>query len=274
MKYSFMTFSAPELDLEEVLALAGRLGYDGVEPRTASGHRHGVELDADQATRREIKHKAADRGIALCCVATSCRYADPATAQEQVDETLRYVDLASDVGAPRLRVFGGKIPDGMDRAQAVDLLVESLGAIAGYVQDQGVTVCVETHDDWCDPKHVAEVMRGVNHAAVAVNWDIMHPVRVAHATMDAAFETLKPWIRHLHVHDGEAGGGPLRPIGEGVVDHKRAIQLLLAHGYDGYISGEWINWEPYEVHLPRELATLKRYEAEVSGSGRGPGVLT
>ena len=39
---------------------------------------------------------------------------------------------------------------------------------------------------------------------------------------------------------------------------------MLSISYDGYISGEWINWEdPYEVHLPRELATLKRYESEV-----------
>ena len=34
--------------------------------------------------------------------------------------------------------------------------------------------------------------------------------------------------------------------------------------YPGFISGEWINWEPYEQHLPRELATLKGYEKELS----------
>ena len=28
-------------------------------------------------------------------------------------------------------------------------------------------------------------------------------------------------------------------------------------------SGEWIGWEPYEVHLPRELAMLKKYESEL-----------
>jgi len=31
--------------------------------------------------------------------------------------------------------------------------------------------------------------------------------------------------------------------------------------YEGYLSGEWINWsDPYEAHLPRELATMKSYE--------------
>ncbi len=33
MKYAFMSFSCPELGLEEMLSLAGRYGYDAVEPR-------------------------------------------------------------------------------------------------------------------------------------------------------------------------------------------------------------------------------------------------
>ena len=33
-----MTFSAPQLRLDELLAVAARLGYDGIEPRIGSGH--------------------------------------------------------------------------------------------------------------------------------------------------------------------------------------------------------------------------------------------
>ena len=44
MKYAFMTFSCPELDLDGVLDLAGRMGYDGIEPRLDSKHAHGVEV--------------------------------------------------------------------------------------------------------------------------------------------------------------------------------------------------------------------------------------
>jgi len=263
MKYSFMSFSCPELSLDEMLALAKRFGYDGIEPRIDSGHKHGVELATDAVTRREIKSKATDSGIGICCVATSCTYADPTTTQEKIDETLRCIDLAADVGAPRLRVFGGKIPTGVSREKAIEVVAESLRAIADHAGERGVIVCMETHDDWCNPEHVAEVVKRVDHPAIAVNWDVMHPVRVALATMDQAFETLKPWIRHLHVHDGSLKGGELLPIGQGDFDHRRVIELLVSISYDGYISGEWIDWkDPYEVHLPRELATLKRYEQE------------
>lgn len=99
----------------------------------------------------------------------------------------------------------------------------------------------------------------LDHPAVGANWDVMHPVRAGHATIDESFEVLKPWIRHLHVHDGSEGGAPA-PMGEGVVDHRRVIELLATIGFDGHLSGEWIKWEPYDVYLPRELAALRGYE--------------
>lgn len=263
MKYSFMTFSCPQLTLDEVLALAKRIGYDGVEPRLVSGHKHNIEVDIDAAARREIKSKFADSGITACCVATSCRYADPANTRQMVDETLRCIDLAADVGSPRIRVFGGQIGKGIEREDAIKIVADALRSMADHAGNRGVTVCMETHDDWCDPKNVAAVMKQVDHPAIAVNWDIMHPVRTGFATIDESFQALKPWIRHLHIHDASKETGDLMPIGEGFIDHRRAIELLPEINYDGHLSGEWINWsDPYEVHLPRELATLKRYEQE------------
>lgn len=260
MNYAFMTFSTPDLSLDEALAVARRFGHDGIEPRVAAGHRHGIELLTSAPARDEIRRKAQDSGVALCCIATSCKYADPIQSTGMAEETLHYIDLAGDVGCPRLRVFGGQIPEGVSREAATDLLVEALGRVAEYAADRGVTVCLETHDDWCHPEHVAAVMRRLDHPSIGVNWDIMHPVRRGDATMDTAFETLQPWIRHLHIHDGGGLGEDwgFRPIGHGVIDHRRALELLHATDYDGYLSGEWINWEPYEVHLPRELESLKR----------------
>jgi sugar phosphate isomerase/epimerase len=68
MKYSFMTFSCPELNMSEVLALAKRFGYDGIEPRVEDNQKHGVEVNASPEKRREVKQQAIDSGIAICCV--------------------------------------------------------------------------------------------------------------------------------------------------------------------------------------------------------------
>jgi sugar phosphate isomerase/epimerase len=159
-----------------------------------------------------------------------------------------------------LRVFGGSIPSGVSREQAIDVVVESLCAVADHAGERSVKICMETHDDWCDPAHVAAVLERVDHAAVGVNWDVMHPVRTGAATIEKSFEILKPWVYHLHIHDGVGGDVGLVPIGTGDIDHKAVLECLQTVEYTGYLSGEWINWEAYDIHLPRELAAMKRYE--------------
>ena len=262
MKYAFMSFSCPELTLEQMFEAAKRYGYDGIEPRAQAGHAHGIELDATEEARAAAKALAEKAGIALCCVAVSCRYADPETTAQNVEDTHAAIDLAADIGSPCIRVFGGALPEGVSREHGMDLVANALASVADHAQERGVLVCMETHDDWCDPNHVAEVMRRVNHPAIAVNWDIMHPVRRGGATMREAFGALRPWVRHVHFHDGlmESEGGGLTPIGEGVVDHATAVRLLEQEAYEGYLSGEWINWTPWDEHLPRELATMRGYE--------------
>jgi len=272
MKYSFMSFSCPELTLDEMLSLAERIGYDGIEPRAEAEHKHGVEIEADAAQRKVIRQKVADSPVKLSCIATSCVYADPATVKEKVARTLQFIDLAADVGCSRLRVFGGVIPEGFSREAAFDQVAAALRSVADRAAERGVAVCLETHDHWCNPDNVAEVMRRADHPAINVNWDVMHPVRQEDWTIDQSFQVLKPWIRHIHFHDGrrkpdgnETDPSKYRhvemvPVGEGYIDHRRVVKLMQTIPYEGYLSGEWINWEPYEKHLPRELAVMKSYE--------------
>ena len=264
MKYSFMSFSCPNLNLEQILTVARQYGYDAIEPRIEAEHAHGIELDIGPGKRGEIRRRVVDSGVPLCCVATSRRYSNPDTAKREVEDSLRCIDLAADVGAPRLRVFGGTLPEGLSREEAIELVADSLRSVADHAQHRGVTVCLETHDDWTNPAHVSQVMTLVDHPAIAVNWDVMHPVRVAGWPVDRAFRTLAPWIGHSHVHDGVGQPLELRPMGQGEVDTRRAIELLKTLPYDGFLSGEWIDWEPYEIHLPRELATLRQYDRETS----------
>lgn len=276
MKYSFMSFSTPELSLAEMLETAKRFGYDGIEPRLDSNHAHSIEVSLSGKEREAIRKQVEASSIEISCLATSVTYADPSKTKEMIEQSLERIDLAGDLGVPVIRVFGGRInsdlisrllkrnnPEGAVREKAIELVATSLSEVADRAQERSVTVCIETHDDWCDPVYIAEVLKRVNHPSVAANWDIMHPVRTANVSMDDAFQVLKPWIKHLHIHDGSKSSSGMLPIGTGEIDHRRAVQLLKEINYTGYISGEWINWEPYEVHLPRELATMKQYEAEL-----------
>jgi sugar phosphate isomerase/epimerase len=264
MKYAFMSFSTTEMTLGQMLAAAKKYGYDGIEPRIDCEHKHGVEWSATAAARKESRAKAAGSGIEICCIATSCDYSDPATWKQNIDDTRRSMDLAADVVSPRIRVFGGTLSDDLSRNAAIAQVSDALRSLTDHAQQRGVTICLETHDSWTHPEHVAAVMKRVNHPAVAVNWDYWHPVRYSGIAIESAFETLKPWIRHVHFHDANVrlDKPALRPMGTGDLDCRLAVKLLQDIQYTGYLSGEWIRWEAPEVHLPREVAQMRKYERE------------
>ncbi len=247
MQFSFMTFSCPDLTWAEVLDAAHRLGYDGVEPRAQAKHLHGIEPTTTAGQRGLLRRMAEDADVAIACLATSCSYtaATPAELSRMMADSRALIALAHDIGATTMRVFGGNIPQGMTRDAAATQLADSLAALAPEARAAGVTLCVETHDSWCNARDLAAVIERVGHPNVRVNWDIMHPVNAAGMTMDEAFDALRPDIRHVHFHDGARnakGGLDLCPIGQGIVDHKRAVQLLRSIPYKGYLSGDDGQW--------------------------------
>ena len=273
MKYAFMTWSTPELTLEDTLQVARTLGYDGIEPRMSgkveryvgesTSQNHGIELYASRRERAQARRMVEDSGVELCCIATSIRYADPAAADEQVELTLRSIDLAYDTGCPRLRVFGGSFPDGVTREAASDSLVSCLSRSADYAADAGVTLCIEVHDAWSDPRYLVPVLERVGHPSVRINWDVAHATWRTGMDVAEAFRIVEPWIGHVHVHDMTFTETTFinQWIGDGVLDHDVIIGLLMSNGYTGYLSGEWINRDPdWREHLGRDLATMKCYE--------------
>ncbi len=67
-------------------------------------------------------------------------------------------------------------------------------------------------------------------------------------SINDAFEILRPWVQHVHMHDSL--NRDWIPIGKGEINHQEVVSTLLSHKYEGYLSGEWIDWnEPYTVYL-------------------------
>ena len=220
MKYSFMSFSCQDLNLNEVFTIASKYGYQGFEPRIGSGHKHGIEITINADERKKIKEKALEYGIEICCLSTSCSFANMETREINISLAKESIDLASDIGAPIIRVFGTN-QKGISIEEAFQPVAEALHSLGDYAGAKNVVVCLETHDDWSDPVIVSRLMQYVNHPSIMVNWDIMHSVRNGGATIDSAFELLRKWIRHVHFHDAinrldkmifmPMGEGGLRP---------------------------------------------------------------
>ena len=211
MRYAFMSFSCPELTYDEMLAAAVEYGYDGIEPRTAAGHAHGVELTAGPAERAEFKAKAEAAGIDHCCLALSSRFADPATVDDTVEETRHYIDLAADIGAPTIRVFGGKLPDGVTREAAIEGVSVALASLADYAAERDVIICLETHDDRAIPiMWLRSWRRWITRPCastgmcctpcVSVPWILPRPTHCLNHGLHIPMSTTRPLIRPTWVN--------------------------------------------------------------------------
>jgi len=260
MNYAFMSFSCPQLTLGEALDLVRDSGYTGFEPRIDSGHRHGIEPGMTPEKRREALSLAADRQVALCCLATSVQLASRRGLASAMDAARRSIALCVELGIPRMRVFGGPIDEGCTRREAIEQVAGALDALSAEIGSADVCLCLETHDAWCEPQHVAAVMQLCRGRHIGVNWDLMHPLLAAHADMSETFGLLRPYIRHVHIHGGTyAGGLKFLPIEGNVIDHRLALRELSGAGYDGWLSGEWIGWDR-PGYLKEELLTMLHYE--------------
>ena len=236
MNYAFMSFSCPQATFAEMLGLAAQYGYAGIEPRAGGSQNHGVELEASAQQRASFRAQAAEAGIAICCLAAGARFADPASRDAQVEESLQYIDLAAEIGAPALRVFGGRIPAGISRESAIAGVTNALKRLAERADARGVVVCLETHDDWCNPEDVVAVMERVAHPAIGVNWDVAHPAApsgldpgrlLSHA---AAMDPPRPYARHVpgRGSPGQYGlrhGGCRSQTGAGTAARRRLRRL-------------------------------------------------
>ncbi len=268
MTIAFMTFVAPDWTLEQHLTAAIRYGYDGLEPRCAAGHQHGIELTTTKAQRKDLRAQCDDCGVALPCLATSTKYNLPdAERTEMVEETKKYLQLAADLGAPNLRVFGGNAPDeGVTREQAAARVAEGLAQCVKTAASCGVNLCLETHDYFCRAEHAAAVVDAVNHPRLGFNWDFLHSAR-ASETPEQSWQHVAGRVYHCHVHDytwPPENGEDLQKayMGEGMVPHAEDLRLLKSVGYEGALSGEWIGDYPAEEILPQAAGALRGWIAE------------
>jgi sugar phosphate isomerase/epimerase len=270
MKLAFTTLACPGWTLEQAAQAGRAAGYEGIELRLLDGEVVGPNLPAD--ARRRVRDVCAAEGLALVCLDTSVRIAqpDPDARAQQVRDGIAMLDLAAELGAPIIRVFAGP-PEGTSPEAAIAGAIEALAPLAEYAQSLGLAVTLETHDAFCDSRAVSQVLASVPGSGAGSLWDLLHPFRIGEPYAET-LERLRDRLLHVHIKDGRppAGGGSnwdLKLLGEGVVPTAEILSALRAAGYDGWVAVEWEKkWHPElaepEVALPQHIAKLRAYLGE------------
>lgn len=254
MKLSFSTLGCPAWTTAQILAQGVQYGFDGVEIRGFGGETDLQKLrEFTPEERKRTQQEFAAAGLEICCVDTSLTFAsaDPAERKRSIEATEWHAELAASLHSPYVRVFGGKAPKGIERAQCVEYMAEALAEAGRRAARHGVSVLIETHDWFTRGEDVAPVLERAACDGLGAIWDFRHSVHSGEA-LETTWDLIGKWVRHVHVKD-ETREGKMCAVGEGDVPVRECVALLQDKGFDGYLSLEWEKkWHP-EIAEPEEV---------------------
>jgi sugar phosphate isomerase/epimerase len=266
MKAALFTKVLADRPLDEALARAADIGYDGVELMGRAPH-FGPDTTDEEA--REIRALADDLGLGIAGVASyTGGYAgiDDAAAGEELETFERFCELADVLGVGYVRHGAGGPSADEASADHYERAAEWLARAADAAADYGVEIGVEIHGNTIveSADDAVALLEAVDRPNVSAIHDAGNMFICGEAYGPASVERLGDRLGHVHVKDVRRvvdAGGPgswtdetrygeeafaFARMGEGDVDHWSLLHALAAAGYDGYVTDE--------CHVPAEAA--------------------
>jgi sugar phosphate isomerase/epimerase len=270
----FSTLGSPKWDWIHTLDFAAANGFAAVELRGIQQTMDLSQLPEFQTARlAQTKLELTDRGLIVPCLGASINMheQDAAKLATAMAETRRFIDLASAMGTPYVRVFGNNWVKGMSREAVLAYVARNFHELGEYARPRNVTVVLESHGDFVDSKTLLELMRLADSPGVALLWDAHHTF-VGGESPETTVAQLGRFIRHTHLKDSVPAGTDRKYVltGTGEVPVRRQVEALARIGYTGIYSFEWEKrWHP-EIEEPE--ISMPQYASKMAEYLRGAGV--
>ncbi len=248
--------------VESISKIAGDPFFGGIEI--------GMIKDAQERARVKKVLETAHIGVryaaqsALTLNKLNLNSLDETERMRAVDQFMRSVDEAAEMGANRVGFLSGIDPGEADRPKALDALATSVKQVGSYARDKGIELVLETFDYDIDKKCLigpnplaAEFCQRIRQdfPGFGLLCDLSH-VPLQHETSAQALNALKGCLSHIHVGNcvldpKTPGYGDLHPrFGwpGGVNDVPQVaefIRALFDTGYlsDGQAEKSWVGFE-------------------------------
>jgi sugar phosphate isomerase/epimerase len=278
---AFSTLGCPAWEWKKILDFAAQHGFSAIELRGIGGNLDLPTLPLFAADRLEqTKQEIRSNKLQIACVSSSAQMyvEDPAKRAKELADARRFIDLAAALGAPYVRVFGGKaesdkspMPSDDTKARVAKGLRE-LGKYAGPLK---VTVIIESHDHFTSSATLKDVLRSADSEHVGLLWDAHHTFATSNEDPEFTVHQLGPWIRHTHLKDSIGSGEDRKYVltGRGNVPVKRQIESLRSINYKGFYCFEWEKlWHP-EIDDPEiAIADYSRVVGQCLGDAHACGL--
>jgi sugar phosphate isomerase/epimerase len=279
MKLSLTTVAVPNLSLQEIVAFAARLGYDGIElrvrrtPEAARGqpysywgaHKADITPDDFVAKAPMIARVFADHGLKMPALASN------ETALE-LDDVARLAEGAAICGCPLVRIGAPRRYDGAVSyhelySEAVDALgraleVTSAHGVRGLLEIHGGTIAISA-------SLAFRLVSNFTSEQIGVIYDVQNMVREGFEGYRLGLDLLGQYLAHVHIGGHRPMPSPRRPdgtvrwlweacsIADGLLDAGNLISELRRSGYSGFLTVEDFRTEEAEAKFSEAASYLR-----------------
>jgi sugar phosphate isomerase/epimerase len=236
--------------MPQIISIAVAEGYDGIELRFVQGEDSLWKLPVFSGKELALTKRAlSDQALTISCLDTSCRFhsPDPAERGRWISEGKRMADLAAELGAPGLRVFGDTIQPGADRTSTQSWIAESIRELAEIAAARGVEIWIENHGDFAAAGETAAILKQAGSPKLGVVWDPANSFVATEERPADGAARLGVAIRHVHIKDlrRDRHGWNYVLTGEGTFPFLELKAALHDLQYDRFLSFEWEKkWHP------------------------------
>jgi len=257
MKFSLCNEMYQGWAIDDVLASAKELGYDGVElaPFTLAPN----AADVPASERRRIRAKADELGLDLVGLhwllvspeGLYINHPDDSIRLRTRDYMFELVRLCGDLSG-KVMIFGSPSQRNVTDGETYETVFERTRAVfrecAEFANGFGVTICMESlpPDDtnFCRTASEAlDLVKAVDHENFQMMLDVKSMCSEGRPLNDIIRECA-PYVRHIHANDANRRGP-----GFGDTDFAPVFSALTESGYDGYVSVEVFDYKPDPVTI-------------------------
>lgn len=235
------------MTIEDVIDYAADLDLDGVELTS-----YYFPAEVTERYLRSIQERCFRLGLDISGTAIGNDFCVPDGPERdfQLNMTRQWIDYASLMGAPVIRIFAGNVPKGDTEAAALDRCVVGINQSLQYAAEKGVVLALENHGGiTATPEQLLSIVRRVEPSPwFGVNFDSGN-FRTADPYGD--LEKIAPYALNAQVKVAIAPSGQKQPA-----DLGRIVDILRRANYRGYIVLEYEEEDPH-TEIPRYIEELR-----------------
>lgn len=229
----------------DVLEFCAQQGFDGIDP--TGYYFPGYPEVPTRDYIHQFKRSAHRLGLAITGTGIRNDFAQPDAAKRAVDvqRAKAWIEAASELGAPVIRVFAGAVPKGYEQRwdEAAAWMIDAIGECTEHGRKHGVIIGVQNHGDML--KSAAEclkVMQAVNSEWCGL---IVDTGNMLTADPYADIAAVVPHAVNWQVKESIYNNDPARPA-----DLPRLYRIIRAGGYRGYVPIETLSVKgvPYDAY--------------------------